>query len=296
MADEYLLTGYEKDESELWLWDDLPELNMEVGYRISRLLHYERSDYQEISIAETAAFGRMLVLDGVPQITEKDGYIYNEMITHIGLLTHPAPRNVAMIGGGDCGPAREAAKYPDIKQIEVIEIDPRVTAVSRKWLNPSRTLQDDPRITVSHQDGSVWIQQRRERIDVLLVDRSDPFGPAAVLYSKAFYKNIYASLSYDGIAIIQSGSPFFDMKGLKTTRNRLRSLFPIVRTYLTAIPSFPGGIWSFTIASKRHDPLTASFDKLAPGTRYINADIARASFELPEYIKSAFDDNPSLGR
>lgn len=287
MADDGLLTGYEKNDAELWLWDDLPDLHMEVGYQIKRLLHFERSNYQEISVAETAAFGRMLVLDGVPQVTEKDGYIYNEMISHIGLLTHPAPQHVAMIGGGDCGPAREAAKYPGIERIDVVEIDPRVTTVSRMWLNPNQSLEDDPRITISHEDGAHWIQKQRERIDVLLVDRSDPYGPAAVLYSRAFYKHIYTSLSYDGVAVFQSGSPFFDMKGLKTTRERLRSIFPIVRTYLTTIPSFPGGIWSFTVASKRHDPLTASFDKLPPGTRYMNASIAKASFELPENIRTA---------
>lgn len=287
MADDGLLTGYEKEDAELWLWDDLPELHMEVGYQINRLLHFERSKYQEISVAETAAFGRMLVLDGVPQITEKDGYIYNEMISHIGLLTHPAPQHVAMIGGGDCGPSREAAKYPGIKQIDVVEIDPRVTTVSRMWFNPNQAVEDDPRITISHEDGALWIQKQRERVDVLLVDRSDPYGPAAVLYSRAFYKHIYTSLSYDGVAVFQSGSPFFDMKGLKRTRERLRALFPIVRTYLTTIPSFPGGIWSFTVASKRHDPLTASFDKLPLGTRHINAAIAKASFELPENIRAA---------
>ncbi|MBW7476038.1 polyamine aminopropyltransferase [Paenibacillus oenotherae] len=287
MADDDLLLGYEKDENELWLWDDLPELHMEVGYRINRLLHFERSAYQEISVAETSAFGRMLVLDGVPQITEKDGYIYNEMISHIGLLTHPNPQYVAMIGGGDCGPAREAARYPDIKRIDVVEIDPRVTDVCQRLFNRSRAAALDPRITIFHEDGARWIQKQRERIDVLLIDRSDPFGPAAVLYSRAFYQHVYSSLSYDGIAVFQSGSPFFDMKGLKTTYHRLQSLFPIVRTYVTSIPSFPGGIWSFTVASKRHDPLAANTDKLPAGTRYMNKAIARSAFALPEYIQDA---------
>ncbi|MCQ6562463.1 polyamine aminopropyltransferase [Paenibacillus mendelii] len=288
-ASDGQLIGYEKEGSELWLWDDLPELHMEAGYRIDRLLHYERSPYQEISVAETAAFGRMLVLDGVPQVTEKDGYIYNEMITHLAMVTHPHPRHVAMIGGGDCGPAREAAKYTEVERIDVVEIDARVSEVCRLWLNRDPSERADSLTHLHHADGAKWIRKPPVPIDVLLIDRSDPYGPSAALYTKAFYKSVYDSLSADGITVFQSGSPFFDMKGLRITTQRLRSLFPVVRTYWTAIPSFPGGMWSFTLASKGTDPLLGCMDRLPTDTRYVNKAIIPAAFELPNFIQSALD-------
>jgi spermidine synthase len=240
---KYSLTGYYKETNEeLWLWDDLPELEMEVGYKVGALLHYEQSPFQEISIIETKGFGRMLVLDGTPQVTEKDGFIYNEMITHITMTTHHEPQKVAMIGGGDCGPAREALKYDSVQQIDV-------------------------------------------------VDRSDPYGPATSLYKQQFYQYVYDSLTADGIAVFQSGSPYYNQNILKNTISKLKKLFPIVRTYLCSIPSFPGGIWSFTVASKKWDPLEADLNGLQwQETKYISPEIFRASFTMPNYIKKILEE------
>lgn len=278
------LTGFQKENNEdVWLWDDLPELDMEVGYKVKALLHYEQSPFQEISIVETKGFGRMLVLDGTPQVTSKDGFIYNEMITHIAMTTHPEPKRVAMIGGGDCGPAREAVKYGSVQQIEVVEIDERVVEVCRTWLTKE---SDSDKIQTTYKDGYAWIQGQKNKWDVLLVDRSDPYGPAVSLYKPQFYQNVYESLSKEGIAVFQSGSPFYGLSSLSKTINNLKKYFPIVHTYLCTIPSFPGGIWSFTIASKKWDPLAADLSRLQWQTaKYINPEIFRASFVLPTYMK-----------
>ncbi|WP_054026018.1 polyamine aminopropyltransferase [Bacillus sp. FJAT-28004] len=289
---KYSLTGYYKETNEeLWLWDDLPELEMEVGYKVGALLHYEQSPFQEISIIETKGFGRMLVLDGTPQVTEKDGFIYNEMITHIAMTTHHEPQKVAMIGGGDCGPAREALKYDSVQQIDVVEIDQRVIEVCRTWMTKETDDKRRELINTVIKDGYKWIQGQKNKYDVLLVDRSDPYGPATSLYKQQFYQYVYDSLTADGIAVFQSGSPYYNQNILKNTISKLKKLFPIVRTYLCSIPSFPGGIWSFTVASKKWDPLEADLNGLQwQETKYISPEIFRASFVVPNYIKKILEE------
>jgi spermidine synthase len=279
------LTGYEKYEEELWLYDDVPELDLDIGYKVNALLHYEQSPYQEISVIENKGFGRMLVLDGTPQYTTNDGFIYNEMIAHVPLITHPAPKKVAIIGGGNCGPAREAVKYPEVEQVDVVEIDKRVVEVCRTWFSADVDSLGG-RVNLVHRDGAEWIQEQKGAYDVLIVDRSDPYGPATVLYKPTFYQDAYHCLREDGIAVFQSGSPYYYAHILRDTVRNLGKLFPVVRTYLAAVPTFPGGIWSFTLASKKWDPLQADVNRLQwQDARYINPETLRASFALPNYVR-----------
>ncbi|WP_246070529.1 polyamine aminopropyltransferase [Paenibacillus kobensis] len=280
------LTGFQREPNgELWLWDDLPQLEMEVGYKAEAVLHYEQSAYQEISIVDTKGFGRMLVLDGTPQVTTKDGFIYNEMITHIAMTTHPAPRKIAMIGGGDCGPAGEALRYNTVEQADIVEIDKRVVEVCKTWMPHAAAVEADKRVRLVYADGFRWIQSHKKAFDVLLIDRSDSYGPATPLYKPVFYQYVHDSLKEDGIAVIQSGSPYYNTASLRNTVRSMKKLFPVVRVYLCAIPSFPGGVWSFTIASKRWDPLEADLSRLqCEHTQYINAPLFRSCFQLPSYV------------
>ncbi|MDR6554995.1 polyamine aminopropyltransferase [Paenibacillus qinlingensis] len=282
------LTGYYKETNEeLWLWDDIPELDMEVGYKVEALLYYEQSPFQEISIVDTKGFGRMLVLDGTPQVTTKDGFIYNEMITHIAMTTHNEPKRVAMIGGGDCGPSREALKYESVGQIDVVEIDQRVVDVCRAWMTKEGSHEREGCIRMIYRDGYKWIQEQKKNLDVLLVDRSDPYGPATSLYKQQFYQYVYNSLTDDGIVVFQSGSPYYNQSIFRNTVQSLSKLFPIVHPYLCTIPTFPGGIWSFVIASKKWDPLEADLSHLQwQDTKYIDPETFKASFVLPSYIKN----------
>ncbi|MBD3920584.1 polyamine aminopropyltransferase [Paenibacillus sp. PR3] len=281
------LTGFLKEPNgELWLWDDLPQLHMETGYLVEQLLHYEQSAYQEISIVETKGFGRMFVLDGTPQVTTKDGFVYNEMITHIPMVTHPAPKRIAMIGGGDCGPASVALKYNTVEHIEIAEIDQRVIEVCKTWMPNAAVVANDKRVQLTYADGYRWIQARKKAFDVLLIDRSDPYGPAITLYKPAFYQYVHDSLSDDGIVVIQSGSPYYNGSTLRSTVRSLQRLFPIVRTYLCFIPSFPGGIWSFTLASKQYEPLDADLSRLRDeDAKYITPELFRSAFVLPRYVR-----------
>ncbi|MGG1660366.1 polyamine aminopropyltransferase [Brevibacillus sp. NRS-1366] len=281
------LIGYEKNEEELWLNDEVVELDVEMAYKISALLHYEQSKYQGISIAENKGFGRMLVLDDAPQVTAKDGFIYNEMIVHVPLVTHPSPKKVAIIGGGNGGAAREILKYQEVELVNVVEIDERVVEICRQWFPNDWKEMQDQRVQLIYQDGPVWLKEQKELYDVLLVDRADPYGPAQVLYKPAFYDQVIQSLNEEGIVVFQSGSPFYYGHILKDTYRNLKKLFPIVRVYLFTIPSFAGGIWSFTIASKKWDPLQANLSRL-PGqtTKYITPDVFMSSFHLPTYVNN----------
>jgi spermidine synthase len=291
MADKNPLSGYKKDKGVLWISSYVGKARAKMDYKVKALLHYEQSSFQEISIVDTKGFGKMLVLDGTPQVSTGEGFIYNEMISHIPIVTHPKPKKVGMIGGGDCGPAREAMKYEGIEQIDVVELDERVTELCRKWLTPASFYENDQRFTMIHRDGYEWIQEQKGEYDVLMIDRPDPVGQAKKLFSSDFYKSVYDGLTDDGVVAFQSGSPYYNVSTLKGTVGNLKKLFPIVKTYLVTIPLFPCGLWSFTIASKKWDPLQANIDRLQhQNTQYISPGIFTSSFVLPKYVEKIVEE------
>lgn len=281
------LNGFEINDKNLWLWSYATKARLQTGYKIKELLHYEKSSFQEISIVDTKGFGKILALDGVPQMSTNEGFIYNEMISHIPIVTHANPKKVAMIGGGDCGHVRETMKYVGIEKIDVVEIDQRVTEVCRKWLTPNSYYENDKRVQMIHRNGLDWIKEQKENYDILMIDRPDPEGPGIELFKPSFYQHVFDSLTDDGVVVFQSGSPYYNVSTLQGTVQNLRKLFPVVRTYVFTAPLFPCGIWSFTIASKKYDPLLADLNKLIhEDTRYIDPEIFLASFVLPKYVKS----------
>ncbi|OJF16910.1 MAG: spermidine synthase [Bacillaceae bacterium G1] len=277
--------GYVRKQDELWLVDD-EELGFIGSWKVNRLLHHEKTPFQEITVFENDALGHVLALDGIPQTSSSDGFIYNEMITHIPLTTHPKPQKVAIIGGGDGGAAREAVKYPEVEEVTLVEIDQRVVEVSAQWLPEVFGPQLDPRVRPDYRDGNQWIREQEGTYDCIIVDSSDPVGPATVLFEKSFYEYVHRALKDDGLMVCQSESPFFHAPVLKKVVRHLRELFPIVRTYLATIPTYPGGFWSFTLASKKWDPLAADLSRLqSKDTLYINPDVFRAAFYLPNFIQ-----------
>lgn len=288
MTERNSLSGFKKDDNgTVWIWNYVGNAKIKIGYKVKKLLHHEQSEFQQISIVETDGFGKILVLDGTPQISTIDGFIYNEMITHVPIVTHENPQKIGMIGGGDCGNAREAMKYAEIEQIDVVEIDKKVTEVCRQWLTPASVYHDDKRFNIFHQDGLEWIKENKGQYDVLIIDRPDPVGPGKKLFQRDFYKYVYDCLTDEGVVAFQSGSPFYNTSTLKRTFQNLRDYFPIVRTYLVSIPLFPCGIWSFTIASKKWDPLLANLSKLQhEDTNYITPEVFTASFALPKYVQN----------
>jgi spermidine synthase len=282
--------GFTEWNGEVWLSDPEEAHGFLANWKVKEVLHQETSDFQEVAVIEMEGFGRALVLDGIVQTTTRDAYIYNEMITHVPLAAHPEPKQVCLIGGGDCGAAREAVKYPAVDRVDMVEIDPKVVEVSRKYLpEVAGEGEMDPRIQLYYEDGAAFIREKKRHYDVVIVDSSDPVGPAAALFEKPFYETVHQSLKEDGIMVCQSESPMFHPHMLRKVHHTLKELFPVVHTYLAAIPTYPGGVWSFTLASKQVDPLTemeAVKARLQDGqNRYIDQGLLEGCFKLPVYVK-----------
>lgn len=274
---------------ETWLVEDERD-NMKLFYRLKEVITSKQSPFQQVNIVDSYDFGRCLVLDGVIQTTELDGYIYNEMISHIPVVTHENPKDVLVIGGGDCGVVNELTKYKNLKNVDMVEIDGLVVNECIDYLPAiSGNSSKDKRINFVFDDGIKFIKDKNKAYDIAIVDSSDPVGPAEILFSEDFYVSLKNSLKDDGIMVCQSQSPIFHKEVLKKTRGILKKHFPIVRTYKAVVPSYPGGMWSFTLASFKYDPLTSNIDKLVKSTKYINDEIFRSCFSLPNFMKVDFE-------
>lgn len=257
-----------------------------VQWRVLQLLHKETTPFQELIIADLAEWGRTLILDGAVQYTEKDEFIYHEMMAHVPLMIHPRPRKVLIVGGGDGGTLREVLKHSEVERVDLVEIDRRVVETSKAYLPGVAAGFEDPRVKVKIADGIQYVQETEQKYDVVLVDSSDPVGPAIQLYSRAFYMDVYNVLADDGMLVAQSESPLYYAQIFGSIVSHLNSIFPIARVYLAAVPTYVSGPWAFTIASKICDPLHLADDRaIIDGLKYYNKHIHRAAFALPQFIR-----------
>ena len=275
----------EKEVFNLWATEDqLP--TMRLSLQSTNTLHTEKTPFQHLAVVNTLAFDRVLFLDGIIQTTIKDEFVYHEMITHPALNTHGNPKKALVIGGGDGGSIRELIKYPTIEKATLVEIDARVVENARQFLPEISGALDDPRVEVRYEDGVKHVQEHKNTYDVISVDSPDPIGPAVGLFAKDFYQNIYESLTDDGVFVAQTESPWFNQDLLSRVYKDISSIFPITRVMLAFIPSYPGGMWTFTMGSKKHDPLAVDESKF-PGyqTRYYTPQIHKAAFVLPPFVQ-----------
>lgn len=269
---------------ECWFTDTIDHFG--ITCRVKAVLHHERSPFQEIAVYDTDAFGRLLALDNVTMTNDKDEFVYHEMMAHVPLVTHPDPRRVLVIGGGDGGVVREVLKHPGVERVRLVEIDERVIAVCRRYFPAISCGLSDPRAEVIVGDGIEHARRARGEYDVIVVDSTDPVGPAVGLFQEDFYRSVHAALGEDGLFVAQSESPFFNADLLAGIHRTLRGIFPIVRLYLIAVPTYPGGLWTVTLGSKRHDPLAfAEARAAALKTRYYSPDVHRAAFALPPFVQ-----------
>jgi spermidine synthase len=277
------MTAYTQQiNGETWLVEDDRD-NLKISYRLKEIVAEEQSEFQHVMIVDTFDFGRTLVLDGVVQTTSADGYIYNEMITHVPLSIHPNPKKVLIIGGGDCGAAREAAKYEQIEKIDQVEIDQTVVKLCHEYLPEVSGKLSDPRVHYHFADGMKYVKEHRDTYDVIIIDSSDPVGPGEALFAKSFYQDIYHTLKADGLMVCQSMSPFLNQEITAQTYQRIGEIFPYRKFYIAAIPTYPGAIWSFTIGSKQYHSVCAeNFDKQ---TKYVNSKILKNCFQLPAFLE-----------
>lgn len=266
----------------LWMTEDERE-NLKIDYRIKEIIFEDKSPIQHVMILDSYSFGRMLVLDGVVQTTSLDGYIYNETISHVPLSIHSNPKKVLIIGGGDCGVAKEVCKYSSVEQIDVVEIDQMVVEVCLKHLPEVSGGLSDPRVHFIFEDGVKYIQNTSTKYDIIIVDSSDPIGPAEVLIEKNFYQGISQALKDDGLMVCQSQSPIFHAEVMEQIFERVQGIFPMTKMFTAVVPTYPGGLWSFSLGSKKYTtPHTEKINELA--TLYVNPQILESCFSLPEFI------------
>jgi len=270
---------------EMWLKEMQLE-DVAMTYKIKETLVRKQTKFQDLAIVDTITFGRMLVLDGIVQTTIKDEFVYHEMITHIPLFTHPNPKKVLVVGGGDGGAIREILKHPGVEKIVLCEIDGDVIEECKKYLPEISCGLLDPRCEIFVGDGIAYVKEHKNEYDIIIVDSTDPFSIAEGLFGGNFYKDIYEALTKDGIFIAQTETPFFLPETVKKVFKDAKEIFPITKMFMAAIPTYPGGYWSFTIGSKTCDPTKVDIDQIPElDTKYYTKELHLAAFVLPRYVE-----------
>ena len=275
---------------ELWYTENHTD-NVKFSIKVDKHLRSAESEYQRIDIFESKEFGRILTLDGYLMVTEKDEYIYHEMITHIPMAVNPDITNVLVIGAGDGGTVRELTRYNHIKNIDMVEIDEMVVEICREYLPQTACRLTDPRVHIFYQDGLRFVRNKENEYDLIIVDSTDPFGVGEGLFTKEFYGNCFKALKYDGILVNQHESTFYTSyaNSMKRAHSRIKSTFPIALVYQAHIPTYPSGHWLFGFASKKYDPrvdLKADWwNSLGIKTKYYNTMLHTGCFAIPNNVR-----------
>lgn len=270
---------------ELWFTEKQTE-SFGITAKIRKTLVAEKTDFQDLAIIETEEFGRMLVLDGMVMTTVKDEFVYHEMIAHPALVTHPNPRRVLVVGGGDGGVIREVLKHPEVERAVLVDIDGKVIEYSKRYLPEIAGALDHPRVEVIVNDGYMHIHEHKNEYDVIMVDSTEPVGPAVQLFERGFYQGIYEALKEDGIFVAQTDNPWFKSDLIRKVVRDIKEIFPITRLYTANIPTYPSGLWTFTMGSKTYDPLQVE-EQLIPElkTKYYSPGLHKAAFALPKFVE-----------
>jgi spermidine synthase len=264
--------------------------------KVEEPVYTAHSPFQRIDIFDTKEFGRVLTLDGLMMVNEKDEFIYHEMIVHVSMATKPSIKRVLVIGGGDGGTVRELTRYPSIEKIDMVEIDEMVVMAALKYLPYTSNKLGDERVSLYYEDGIVFVQGLKEAYDLIIVDSTDPIGPGEGLFTNAFYTDCYNALSSNGILINQKESPYYAHTAheMKRSHDKLREIFPLTLTYQYHMPTYPSGHWLFGFSSKGINPIenldAEKWNALGMKTRYYNTDLHVGAFMLPNYVKEKLDE------
>lgn len=278
-----------------WFTEEVGYSGSSIGFRVTKKLHEEQSEFQKIEIFETTDWGNLMVLDGCIMLTSRDNFLYHEMMAHPALFTHSNPKRVVVIGGGDCGTLREVLRHREVEQAVQVEIDERVTRVAEQFFPELCESNGDPRAQLLFDDGIAYMKNAApDSVDVVIVDSTDPVGPAEGLFNEAFYQTCFKALRQGGILVQQSEPPLTQLPLIKSMRQLMRQVgFAAVRTLPFPQPAYPTGWWSCTMARKGAD-LSGFRERGAHSkafaTRYYSADIHKAALVLPEFMREALGD------
>lgn len=251
-------------------------------FKVKNVLYSRQSPYQKIEVIENEYFGKILLLDGLVQTTERDEFYYHEMLVHPAFITHPSPQDILVIGGGDGGVLKEILRYP-IKRLQLVEVDSQVVEVSKKFFPWLFSCLDDKRVELVIADGHEFIKKTPGKFDVVLVDSSDPVGPSLRLHEEAFYKDLKNCLNPEGVVTTQLGSSFYHIEEIKKEHASLNNVFKIVSLYSGPVPSYPGGTWCYVYMSDEINPLELKRES-PRGLRYFNQEIHKRAFSLPNFL------------
>lgn len=265
------------------------------SFEVTEQLFTLDTGFQKLAIFTNPLLGRVMTLDGVVQTTEKDEFVYHEMLTHVPLLAHPLPRRVLIIGGGDGGILREVMKHPCVEQVTMVEIDAAVIEMAKRYFPAhSAGAFDDARLQLVIGDGVAFVNQTNEQFDVVISDSTDPYGPAEALFSADFYTAIRRCLAEQGVFVAQNGVPFYQLDELLDTAKRFKPLFADSHFFTAAVPTYVGGVmtlaWGATDKGLRHTPIEQLQERYAErglSTRYYTPEMHVASFALPKYVEQA---------
>lgn len=280
---------------ELWYTENHTD-HVRFSLKVKEQLVSRQSDFQHIAILESYEFGRILTLDGCLMVTEKDEFIYHDMIVHVPMATNPGIKKVLVIGAGDGGTVRELIRYQQIECIDMVEIDSMVVELCKQYLPQTASGLDDPRVHIYYEDGLKFVRRKVDEYDLIIVDSTDPFGPGEGLFTKEFYGNCYQALNEKGILVNQHESTYYDsyVEAMKRAHQRIKETFPIAKVYQAHIPTYPSGHWLFGYASKQIDPLEdlneEAWKKLGIKTKYYNTQLHKGSFALPNYVKEQLNE------
>lgn len=276
---------------DLWYSEKHTE-HVKLSIKVEKHLYSEETPFQRIDILDTFEFGKILVLDGVIMLTEKDEFIYHEMITHVPMAVRPDIKKVLVIGAGDGGVVHQLNQYSTIEKIDVVEIDRRVVEVCRDYFDITKSF-DDPRVTLYFEDGLKFVRTIHNEYDLIIVDSTDPFGPGEGLFTKEFYGNCYKALNENGILINQHESPYYtdDALAMMRAHRKIATTFEVSKVYQAHIPTYPSGHWLFGFASKGIEPDqdVSAWNALNINTRYYNTNLHRGCFQLPNYVLDMLD-------
>jgi spermidine synthase len=254
-----------------------------IFFTVKDVLYEGRSRFQRIEIIRNKDYGRVLLLDGLVQTTERDEFYYHEMLVHPAMCSHPRPDRVLIIGGGDGGALREVLKHP-VRKAWLVEIDGKVIEACREHFPWLKATFRDARAELVVADGNVFIDKVRERFDVILVDSSDPVGPSTVLHQEGFYRKLKAKLNPGGIIAAQAGSLMLHLDSHARKSVFLKRIFRHSPLYLGPVPTYPVGMWCYNFLSDRVDPAEVRTLYVPEGLRYFNPDVYRAAFALPNFL------------
>lgn len=269
-----------------WFTEVAGEVGTAFSLRIEDKLHEEQSPYQRITVYQTATFGRLLTIDDYVMLTSRDNFVYHEMMTHPALFGHGGARDVAIIGGGDCGSLREVLKHQGVQRAVQIDIDERVTRVAEQFFPELCSANNDPRARLLFADGIAWMADAPPAsLDVVIVDSTDPIGPAAGLFNQPFYASCFAALRPGGLLVQQSESPFAHAQLICAMHGAMR-LAGFADTHVLSFPqpSYPTGWWSATLACKDATGLQSPAHLGGVATDYYSPGIHQAAFAQPAFL------------